>query len=112
MKKKLAMLVATSTLLIVGCATPHVVQSVKPTDESLSCNQLYSEMADAERFRAEAQKEKGVTGTNVAAAVFFWPAMIGTYSNANDAIAAADTRKAHLAGLYAQKKCNKNGGKL
>ena len=46
-----------------------------------------------------------MTGTNVVAAIFFWPAMIGTYSNANDAIAAADLRKTNLANLHAQKKC-------
>ena len=31
--------------------------------------------------------------------------MIGTYANANEAIAAADTRKLNLIGLYNQKKC-------
>ena len=47
-------------------------------------------MAEAERFKVDAQKEKGMTGTNVAAVIFFWPAMIGTYSNANEAISAAE----------------------
>ena len=40
-----------------------------------------------------------------AALVLFWPAMIGTYSNANEVIAAADARKVNLMGLYKQKKC-------
>lgn len=62
-------------------------------------------MAESDRFRSDAQKEKGMTGTNVAAVIFFWPAMIGTYANANEAIAAADTRKLNLMGLYNQKKC-------
>jgi hypothetical protein len=98
-------LVALSAALLSACATPHVVQAVKTTDASLSCAQLDAEMQDADRFRADAQKEKGMTGTNVAAVLFFWPAMIGTYSNANEAIAAADTRKANLMGMYTQKKC-------
>ncbi|WP_342129798.1 hypothetical protein [Hydrogenophaga sp. OTU3427] len=63
-------------------------------------------MKDADRFRTDAQKEKGMTGTNVAAVLFFWPAMIGTYSNANEAIAAADTRKVHLMSLYKSKRCD------
>lgn len=46
-----------------------------------------------------------MTGTNVAAVIFFWPAMIGTYSNANEAIAAADMRKVNLMTIYNQKKC-------
>lgn len=93
-------------VLLHGCATPHVVESVKTTDGALTCSQLETEMKEADRFRTDAQKEKGMTGTNVAAVLFFWPAMIGTYSNANEAIAAADTRKTHLMGLYNNKKCD------
>ena len=94
-----------SLCIVAGCATPHVVQSVKMSDASLSCNQITTEMAEADRFRSDAQKEKGVTGTNAVALVLFRPAMIGTYSNANEAIAAADARKVNLMGLYKQKKC-------
>ena len=92
--------------LVLGCATPHVVQPVRFTDQGMSCNLLELEMAEADRYRVAAQGEKGVTGTNVAAFLFFWPAIFGTYSNANEAIAAADTRKAHLANIHVQKKCN------
>ncbi len=91
--------------LLAGCATPHVVEAVKSTDASLTCSQIDAEMASSDKFRADAQKEKGMTGTNVAAVIFFWPAMLGTYSNANEAIAAADTRKANLMAIYTQKKC-------
>lgn len=99
-------LIAASTLaFLTGCATPHVVQPVKISDSSLTCAQLTSEMAEAERFKVDAQKEKGMTGTNVAAVIFFWPAMIGTYSNANEAISAADLRRSNLMGMYSQKKC-------
>lgn len=96
----------TCLLTVGGCATPHVVEAVKTSDTSLSCAQIESEMKESERFRSDAQKEKGMTGTNVAAVLFFWPAMIGTYSNANEAIAAADTRKSHLMGLHRNKKCD------
>ena len=59
-----------SVCILAGCATPHVVQSVKMSDSSLSCKQIITEMAEADRFRSDAQKEKGVTGTNAAALVF------------------------------------------
>jgi hypothetical protein len=59
-----------------GCASPTVVQSVKPGDDGLSCAQLQNEFADAERFKKEAQGEKGVTGGNVAR-LLFWPSIIG-----------------------------------
>lgn len=88
-----------------GCATPYVVEAVKQSDAMLTCSQISEEMRQAERFRKEAQNEKGMTGKNVAAVVLFWPAMIGTYSNANEAIAAANLRKVSLMGFFNQKKC-------
>lgn len=91
--------------LLTACASPTVVQTVKPGDSGLTCAQLQNEYADAERFRADAEKEKTVTGGNVVRALFFWPAILGTAANANEAIAAANTRKVHLANQLAQKKC-------
>ena len=99
---KLALL---SSMLLCACATPTVVQSVKPGDYGLTCAQLQNEYADAERFRAEADAEKSVTGGNVVRALFFWPAILGTAANANEAIAAADTRKVSLANIMNQKNC-------
>lgn len=95
--------------VLAGCASPHVVETSKTTDASLSCQQIEMEMREADRFKSDAQKEKGVTGTNVAAVLLFWPAMIGTYSNANEAIAAANTRKDNLMRLYEKKGCDAAG---
>jgi hypothetical protein len=92
-------------LIISGCATPTVVQTVKSGDNGLTCPQLQNEYTDMERFKAAADKEKGMTGGNVARALLFWPAILGTFSNANEAIAAAETRKVHLANLMNQKGC-------
>ena len=93
------------TVLLYACASPTVVQSVKPGDQGLSCAQLQNEFADAERFRSLAQAEKTVTGGNVARALLFWPAILGTAANANEAISAADARKVHLANQMNQKNC-------
>jgi hypothetical protein len=94
-----------AALLVVACATPTVVQTVKPGDSGLSCAQLRNEFADAQQFRKQAEDDKGLTGGNVARALFFWPAILGSYSNANEAIAAADARKVHLANLISLKHC-------
>lgn len=94
-----------SAILLVGCASPTVVQSVKVGDSGLTCPQLQNEYQDADRFKTEADKEKGLTGGNVARALLFWPAILGSFSNANEAIAAAETRKVHLANLMNQKGC-------
>jgi len=71
----------------------------------LTCAQLQNEFQDAEKFRTDADKEKGMTGGNVARAILFWPAILGSFSNANEAIAAADARKVHLSNLMNQKGC-------
>ncbi|MGL4230542.1 MAG: hypothetical protein ACRDAM_07200 [Casimicrobium sp.] len=91
--------------LVAGCASPTVVQREKIGDEQLSCEQLRFEIGEAERYKREAEKEKGVTGTNVAAALFFWPAIAGTYMNANDAIRAAEDRRSRLVNIYNTKRC-------
>ncbi len=92
-------------LFLAGCATPTVVQSVRSGDSGLSCVQLQNEYSDVQRFRDAADREKGVTGGNVARALLFWPAVLGTFSNANEAIAAAEARKVHLANIMNQRRC-------
>ena len=91
--------------LLAGCATPTVTQVVKPGDAGLTCAQMQNEYSDVQRLKKEADAEKTVTGGNVVRAIFFWPAIIGTAMNANEAIAAADNRSVHLSNLMSQIKC-------
>ncbi|MGV8947995.1 MAG: hypothetical protein ACOH2E_01305 [Candidatus Paracaedibacter sp.] len=91
--------------LLSGCCCPDVVETKKLGDESMSCQQLLTEMKEIENARKELGSEKGVTGKNVAAAVFFWPALIATHSNVNDAVRALDQRKSHLMEVYNKKSC-------
>jgi hypothetical protein len=98
-------LAASAFALFVGCATPTVTQVVKPGDTGLSCAQMQNEFSDVQRLKKEADAEKTVTGGNVVRALLFWPAIIGTAMNANEAIAAADNRSVHLSNLMLQAKC-------
>ncbi|SIR86055.1 hypothetical protein SAMN02745664_10471 [Moraxella cuniculi DSM 21768] len=59
----------------------------------------------AKEFEQKARAERKVTGKNIAAALFFWPALIGTYSNTEEAINAAKERQVNLTNLYEQKGC-------
>ena len=82
----------TATVLVCflsACASPTVVQSKQSRDSEMSCDQLKAANAEAQDFESKARKERGVTGTNVAAAILFWPAMIGTYKNTEEAMEAA-----------------------
>ena len=102
--QKLSSTIVLLTLLS-ACASPEVVDERELGDENLSCSQIKQEIAEAENFEKQARKEKGVTGTNVAAAVFFWPAMLVTYSNAEEAIDAAENRKKRLVSIGETKGC-------
>jgi len=94
-----------SIAVLSACATPHVVETRKIGDSDLTCKQISNELLEAERFEKEARKERTVTGTNVAAALLFWPALLGTYSNTEEAINAAKDREQHLLRLADSKRC-------
>src|SRR2546426_12806402 len=88
---------ASAVLVLTACATPTVIQPVKPGDSGLTCPQLQNEYSDAQRFRDEADREKGMTGGNGARAILFWPAILGSFSNANEAISTAGPPNGPLA---------------
>jgi len=92
-------------LSLFGCATPYVVQPTKIGDNRLTCNKIEEQIEEANKFEKKARAERKVTGKNVAAAILFWPALLGTYSNTEEAINAARDRKQNLAKLYKDKGC-------
>lgn len=91
--------------LVVGCSTPRVIETTKLSDRDLSCESLKDEFRHAEQAKKDAEDVKGVNGTNTAAAIFFPIGIIATYSNANEAISAADTRMMRLSDLMDKKNC-------
>ena len=106
MKFLMTILAATiAAAFLGGCASPTVVESKQSNDRMMSCDALKTAYGEAKDFESKARKERGVTGTNVAAAIFFWPAMLGTYKNTEDAIEAAKERQKHLETVAAEKKC-------
>ena len=106
MKFLMTVLAATvAAAFLGGCASPTVVESKQSNDRMMSCDALKTAYGEAKDFESKARKERGVTGTNVAAAIFFWPAMLGTYKNTEDAIEAAKERQKHLESIANEKKC-------
>jgi hypothetical protein len=92
-------------LCFIGCANPTMVQSIQNGDYSMTCEELAIELAEANRLKQEAVSKKGFTGGNVARSILLWPTVLGTYSNANQAINAADIRMSHLARIQHEKNC-------
>jgi hypothetical protein len=74
----------------------------------LTCVQLQSEYADAERVLYKTERPSA----EIALSGFFFPAFLGTHSITMQAIAEAEARKAHLAGLINQKSCARSAGPI
>ncbi|WP_281967455.1 hypothetical protein [Roseovarius nanhaiticus] len=98
-------LILTAVAGLSACAAPEVVSERKAGDTALTCAQLGAQLREAEKFKEKARAEKGVTGTNVAAGLFFWPALLVTYSNSEEAIEAAEDRQEHLYKIADSKNC-------
>ena len=90
---------------LAACATTEKVATVKPTDNKLSCKQIEQEFSDLDKVMKQAQKNKGATGTNIAAAVFFWPAAVGNYLDADNAEELVKERQENLVELSNNKGC-------
>ena len=103
--KKLLVILLTGFVFLNSCAKPTVVDSVMPGDEELNCGGLKNAVAEAQRFIRDAESVKGGTGENITRGIFFWPAIVQSYSNANEAIAAANSRKVHLFNIMNDRKC-------
>ena len=81
------------------------MEAKRHADRDLCSESLKEEYKQAEQAKKDAEAVKGVTGTNTAAAIFVPIGIIETYSNANEAIAAADTRMVRLADFMDKKSC-------
>ena len=93
-------------VFVASCATPTVVNVVGPTDSSMTCNQLDTQIAIAIKYADDARKEKDMgTGTNISALLFWLPGLWATHKNVEEAVDAANRRAEHLSRLKAQKNC-------
>jgi hypothetical protein len=91
--------------LMFGCATSQKVQVVQPGDQSMSCNAIKEEFARLDKAQAEIDSKKGVTGTNVAAALFWLPGLAYTYYDAGEATRLISDRRSALTVIYNNKNC-------
>jgi hypothetical protein len=103
-KKILPILFLGSTLLL-GCATSKKVEVVQVGDDNLTCSELTAELKKLDDAQAEVDSKKGVTGVNVASALFWIPGLAYTYYDAGQATEMIAERKSHLTRLYNQKNC-------
>lgn len=106
MKNKTLTTLFLLSVVMAGCATSPKVQVVDVGDEEMSCRQLASEMNKLDKAQADVDDKKGVTGTNVASAIFWLPGLAYTYYDAGQATDKINERRSHLAGLFSHNKCD------
>ncbi|HEC84215.1 MAG: hypothetical protein DRR08_18160 [Candidatus Parabeggiatoa sp. nov. 2] len=94
-----------TALATAGCATSKKVDIVQPGDHKLSCTELKAELQKLDNAQADVDSNKAVTGTNVAAALFWLPGLAYTYYDAGEASRLIADRKAHITQLYNEKDC-------
>ncbi|WP_019584702.1 hypothetical protein [Deinococcus apachensis] len=102
--KRTAAVALTLVAALASCAPRYNPQGAK-LDADLTCSEIRSEVARAQSARTEAQKQKGLSGQNVAWALFFLPGIIGNEYNNSQVIKVADERIATLNSLYTRKGC-------
>jgi hypothetical protein len=103
--KKIAMALA-ATVLLGACTTTERVSVVQPGDRNMNCAGLRTEFAKLEEIVRDGQSDQGVNAANVGAVLFFWPAAVGNYFSARDAMQIAERRKDHLMTIYNDKQCD------
>ncbi|WP_299045520.1 hypothetical protein [uncultured Tateyamaria sp.] len=96
---------AAVSLVLSACVSPEVVPSRNVEDSTLSCEEIKVQLGQLEQIREEAAKGQRASGENVAAAILFWPAIIGNYQNAKQALEAAEKRNDVLVELAEEKRC-------
>ncbi|WP_299769378.1 hypothetical protein [uncultured Tateyamaria sp.] len=97
--------IAATALLLSACVSPEVVQTRSVEDGDLTCEEIKVQLVQLEQIREEASKGQRASGENVAAAILFWPAVIGNYQNAKQALEAANKRNDVLVALAKKKRC-------
>lgn len=103
--KKLFFIALASAFAVTGCTSTTKVAARQPGDRELTCAELVTEFDNLDAVQEEAENNQGVNTANVAAVVFFWPAAVGNYMEADRAMDLVEERRNHLTELYDNKGC-------
>lgn len=88
-----------------NCAKPTVVEIAQKTDYKLSCEDLKFAILETIKFKEDAEEQRDGTGANVTRTILFWPAMLKSMINSDEAVQAANDRIYHLEVIQLRKKC-------
>ena len=105
MKRYLALSCCVLAFLMAGCSTSKKMKTVEIGDNKMTCGEMRSELRRLDDAAANVDDKKGVTGTNVAAFLFWLPGLAYTYYDASQAEEAIDNRRSHINELYNKHGC-------
>lgn len=105
-KLKKIILAAVAVSMLSACTHTERVSVQQPGDRAMTCAQLKDEFAKLDEIRKDGQSDQGINAANVGAVLFFWPAAVGNYFTARDAMEIADRRREHLMTIYNEKRCD------
>lgn len=105
MKKGVIYSVIGMSVGLAGCVSTNTVSSIQTGDKDLGCNEIATRIGEVQGARSYASSKKGASGENVAAVLFFWPALLVNSSNTTKMIDSMNAREARLAELYDEKEC-------
>lgn len=102
---QVAVILAVSALAQ-GCATSEKISAIQMGDDNLSCTQLKEEFAKLDKAKSDIESKKGITGTNVASALFWLPGLAYTYYDAGEATRLIYERRSNLTAIANKKNCS------
>ena len=103
--KKMLMLAA-AAMFLASCAPKYTATAPKP-DADLSCADIVTEIARARSASDDASKNRGLSGQNIAWAIFFLPGVLANEYTNDQVQQKAAERITELNRLYTGKNCTK-----
>lgn len=97
--------VIAACVAITGCVSTKTVSKEQINDVGLSCASIATRIGEVQAARNYAKSNQGLSGSNVAAALFFWPALLVNNSNTSNMIKSMDERESVLIGYYKTNNC-------
>ena len=102
---KVAIIVA-ATATMTACVSTQTVPETQANDSTLTCDSIATRLGEVRSARNYAKANRGVSGANVAAALFFWPALISNNTKTTSMIKSMDSRESVLVGYYDSNNCS------
>lgn len=88
-----------------ACVNPPIVQEGSIDDYDLSCLAIRDQSNKLKQMKVQVENDKGVSGTNAAMFIAFWPGIFFNEMNSNEALEAISKRQARLMTIYSEKGC-------